>query len=108
MLLADKVVLITGSAAGVGRECALACAREGAAVMIADIDGAKAEVTAHEVGPKAAATVCDVTDRASVERAVEATLAQFGRLDALHNNAGISTPSKPLDETTEEEWDRLM
>ena len=49
-----------------------------------------------------------MADGASVERAVAAALARFGRIDAVHNNAGISAPSKPLDETSEAEWDRLL
>jgi NAD(P)-dependent dehydrogenase (short-subunit alcohol dehydrogenase family) len=76
--------------------------------MVADIDGAKAESTAHELGANGAAVTCDVSDRVSVERAVQATLDRFGCLDAVHNNAGISSPSKPLGETTEEEWDSVF
>jgi meso-butanediol dehydrogenase/(S,S)-butanediol dehydrogenase/diacetyl reductase len=51
---------------------------------------------------------CDVADGASVERAVQAARGRLGRIDAVHNNAGVASPSKPLDETSEEEWDRLM
>ncbi|MDE3167091.1 MAG: SDR family oxidoreductase [Acidobacteriota bacterium] len=108
MLLENRVVLITGSAAGIGRECALACAREGACVAVADIDQDQARRTAAELGPDALAVACDVASRESVEGAVAAVLARYGRLDALHNNADISTPSKPLHETAEEEWDRLF
>jgi NAD(P)-dependent dehydrogenase (short-subunit alcohol dehydrogenase family) len=54
------------------------------------------------------AVECDVADGSSVERAVAGALARFGCIDAVHNNAGISTPSKPLDETSEHEWDRLL
>ncbi len=108
MLLENKVVLLTGAASGIGRECAAACAREGASVVVADIDGAKAEATAAEMGRPALGLACDVCDRAAVERAVAAAIERFGRLDALHNNAGVSTPSKPLDETSEAEWDRLV
>lgn len=108
MLLEQKVVFITGAAGGIGHECALACVREGASVAIADIDLAKAKATAADIGEAALAVECDAADGLSVERAVTATLDRFGRIDAVHNNAGISTPSKPLDETTEDEWDRLM
>ena len=108
MLLENKVVFLTGAANGIGRECALACTREGASVVVADIDLDQARKTATELGATAMAVECDVADGSSIERAVAAALARFGRIDAVHNNAGISTPSKPLDETSEHEWDRLV
>jgi meso-butanediol dehydrogenase/(S,S)-butanediol dehydrogenase/diacetyl reductase len=108
MLLENKVVFLTGAANGIGRECALACAREGASVVVADVDLDQARRTAAEIGAAAIAVACDVADGPSVERAVDAALGRFGRIDAVHNNAGISAPSKPLDETSEHEWDRLM
>jgi len=108
MLLEKKVILITGSASGIGRECALACAREGASVVVADIDEAKARSTAAELDCPGMAIGCDVSSGPSVDAAINAALQHFGRLDALHNNAGISAPSKPLHETTEDEWDQLQ
>jgi len=108
MLLKDKVVFLTGAANGIGRECALACAREGASVVVADIDLEGAAKTAADLGRHAIALECNVADGLSVESAIGQALARFGRIDAVHNNAGISTPSKPLDETSEAEWDRLM
>jgi NAD(P)-dependent dehydrogenase (short-subunit alcohol dehydrogenase family) len=108
MLLENKVVFLTGAANGIGRECALACAREGASVVVADIDLDQARSTASELGAASLAVECDVADGPSVERAVAAALARLGRIDAVHNNAGISAPSKPLDETSESEWDRLL
>ena len=77
-------------------------------MAVADVDVARAAQTAADLGSTAMAVECDVSDGAAVERAVAAALDRFGRIDAVHNNAGISTPSKPLDETTEAEWDRLM
>jgi len=108
MLLEHRIVFLTGAASGIGRECALACAREGASVVVADLDLDRARQTAADLWPAALAVECDVADGASVEGAVAAALARFGRIDAVHNNAGISTPSKPLDETSEAEWDRLL
>jgi meso-butanediol dehydrogenase/(S,S)-butanediol dehydrogenase/diacetyl reductase len=108
MLLENKVVFLTGAASGIGRECALACAREGARVVVADIDPGRAHQTAAELGPSSLAVDCDVADGSSVELAVAAALDRFGRIDAVHNNAGISAPSTPLDETSEAEWDRLL
>jgi meso-butanediol dehydrogenase / (S,S)-butanediol dehydrogenase / diacetyl reductase len=108
MLLENRVVFLTGAASGIGRECALACAREGASVVVADVDFDRARHTAAELGSGSLAVDCDVSDGLSVERAVAAALARFGRIDAVHNNAGIAAPSKPLDETSETEWDRLL
>lgn len=107
-LLEGKVILITGGADGIGRECALAYAREGAHVAIADINLDKANQTASELARESVVVACDVADPASVERAVESTIHRFEVLDAVHNNAGLSSPSKPLHETTEAEWDRLQ
>jgi NAD(P)-dependent dehydrogenase (short-subunit alcohol dehydrogenase family) len=102
-LLAGKVILLTGGADGIGRECALAYAREGANVAIADINSDKAKQTAGDLAQEGLAIACDVGVSASVERAVEASIERFAKLDAVHNNAGLSSPSKPLHETTEEE-----
>jgi len=107
-LLAGKVILVTGAADGIGRECALAYAREGARVAIADVDVEKANRTASELALEGLVAECDVSDGVSVERAVESAVRHFSGLDAVHNNAGLSSPSKPLHETTEEEWDRLQ
>ena len=107
-LLANAVVLVTGGAQGIGRECALAYAREGARVAVADINLEAAEQTAAELATKGLAVQCDVGNSGSVEAAIGAVLEHYGRLDAVHNNAGISSPSKPLHETTEQEWDQLQ
>ena len=107
-LLAGKVILVTGGADGIGRECALVYAREGAHVVIADINPDKAEQTVTELSQEGLAIACDGGDPSSVQHAVEASIHQFARLDAVHNNAGLSSPSKPLHETTEQEWDRLL
>ena len=104
--LPGRIILITGGADGIGRECALAYAKEGASVAIADVQGARAVELAGEIGANAVGLECDVSAGPSVEAAVRATVERFGRLDAVHNNAGIATPSKPLHLTTEEEWDR--
>jgi meso-butanediol dehydrogenase/(S,S)-butanediol dehydrogenase/diacetyl reductase len=108
MLLEGKVIFLTGGASGIGRECAIAYAAEGARVTIADIDENAAEESAQAVGAGCIGLACDVADGASVERAVNAANSHFGRIDAVHNNAGIANPAKSLDETSEEEWDRLM
>lgn len=106
--LEGKVVVLTGGGDGIGRECALAYAREKAKVIILDVNLSAAERTAAELGNPALALRVDVGDGASVESAITAVIKTFGRIDAVHNNAGIASPSKPLHETTEDEWDRLQ
>ena len=102
--LAGKVALITGAGTGIGRAAAVLFAREGARVAIAEIDAAAGEETAHLAGNGAIAIRTDVTEPESLERAIRATVDEFGRLDVLHNNAGGSTAADntaveaPLDE----------
>jgi meso-butanediol dehydrogenase/(S,S)-butanediol dehydrogenase/diacetyl reductase len=106
--LAGKVILLTGGGDGIGRECALAYAREGATVAILDRDLDTAQRTVSDAGGDSLAFYADVSDGEAVRAAIGAVLEQFGRIDAVHNNAGIASPSKPLHETTEQEWDDLQ
>ena len=106
--LSGKVVVLTGGADGIGRECALAYAREEATVVILDRDLDAAQRTASEVGGGSMALHADVSEGDAVRGAIRTVLEQCGRIDAVHNNAGISSPSKPLHETSETEWDDLM
>ncbi|MBE2239433.1 MAG: SDR family oxidoreductase [Caldilineaceae bacterium] len=107
--LSGKVIFLTGGAQGIGRECAIAYARAGATVAIADINPDVAQATvADDLRDAGLALQCDVADAASVQAAISQTLARCGRLDAIHNNAAISGPSKPLHETTGEQWDQLF
>jgi len=105
--LEGKVILLTGGASGIGRECAIAYAREGATVAILDRNFEEAESAAKELGNRSTAYRADVSSGTEVEAAITALLKKFGRLDAVHNNAGIVSPSCPLHETTEEQWDEL-
>jgi meso-butanediol dehydrogenase / (S,S)-butanediol dehydrogenase / diacetyl reductase len=106
--LSGKVIVLTGGADGIGRECALAYAREEATVVILDRDLDTALRTASEAGGDSIALRADVTDGDALRVAIDAVLERFGRIDAVHNNAGIASPSKPLHETTEREWDDLQ
>jgi NAD(P)-dependent dehydrogenase (short-subunit alcohol dehydrogenase family) len=107
-LLENKVVFVTGAASGIGRECAIAYAREGAKVIVADVDRQAAEESAHALRGESIGLFCDVADGPSVETAIARAESRFGRIDAVHNNAGIANPSKTLDETSEQEWDHLL
>jgi NAD(P)-dependent dehydrogenase (short-subunit alcohol dehydrogenase family) len=110
MRLKDKVALITGGGAGIGEATALAFAREGASVVVVDIDAQSGSEVAEQIqgqGGGALAVAGDVTSEADVQRAVEATRSEYGRLDVLDNNAGMCE-LKPLLETTEADFDRTM
>ncbi len=107
-LLPNRVIFVTGAAQGIGRECALAYAREGATVIIADTNRAAAELTLAELAEPGLVAECDVGSSASVEAAIQLSLKTLGRIDAVHNNAGISNPARPLHETSEDEWDTLQ
>ena len=89
MRLKDKVALITGGAAGIGKATALRFAQEGAQVVICDVDRKAGDRTLKELGPDAAFFEVDVTDRGSVNNWVESVLDEYGRIDILVNNAGI-------------------
>ena len=106
--LAGKIVLLTGGADGIGRECALAYTRAGATVAILDRDPDRARLTASDAGNDSIAVHADVSDGEALHSAIDSVIARFGRIDAVHNNAGIASPSKPLHETTEQEWDDLQ
>lgn len=106
--LAGKVIVLTGGAQGIGRECALAYAREEAIVAILDKDLEATQRTAAELGGESIALHADVSDGIHVHAAMQAVIERFGRIDAVHNNAGIASPSKPLHQTTEQEWDELQ
>jgi NAD(P)-dependent dehydrogenase (short-subunit alcohol dehydrogenase family) len=108
--LANKVALITGGASGIGRATAILFAQEGASVAIADIDieGGQSAVTEIALAAgKAIFILCDVTRAEDCRKAVEETVAAFGGLHILFNNAGIIRRADVI-RTTEEEWDRVM
>lgn len=111
-LCGEKVALVTGAGSGIGRACAIALAREGAAaVVVSDLDEAGGNETAR-LAAEAGATVhfeaVDVSDEASVEALVAGCVERFGRLDCAINNAGISGPMAPLHDIPVAEWNRTL
>jgi NAD(P)-dependent dehydrogenase (short-subunit alcohol dehydrogenase family) len=108
MLLNEKIIFLTGGSTGIGLDCAKAYAAEGASVVIVARNGAEAENQAVKLGERHLGFACDVSDDAQVMAAIARTLERYGRINAIHNNAGIATPSKPLHETSDAEWDALF
>jgi len=111
MRFADKVAIVTGAASGIGLATAKRLGSEGARVVIADLDQQKGDAAAVETisagAPDALATVCDVADEASVERAVAATLKKFGKLDVVVNNAGLMV-FKPIAQQTGDDFLKIL
>ncbi|MFH0791257.1 MAG: 3-oxoacyl-[acyl-carrier-protein] reductase [Candidatus Omnitrophota bacterium] len=110
MRFKDKVVLITGSARGIGREIALAFAREGADVVISDIDIEKAAQTMREIealGRKAMALELNVVNYIKVEETINKVLDKFTKIDILVNNAGITKDGLVL-RMSDEDWDAVI
>ncbi len=108
-LLKGKSILITGAASGIGKAAARTMAREGAAVVLADIqDGTSLAEEIAGGGGKARFVRCDVTKADQVEAAVRAAVDAFGRLDAAFNNAGFEGELAPTAECEEENWDRIL
>lgn len=105
---ADRAAVVTGGARGIGRAVAERLIEGGAQVALWDRDGAKAEETARELGPAALAVPVDVTDYGSVERARDATLDRFSRIDVLVNNAGIAGPNAPTWEYDLAAWRQVL
>lgn len=106
-----KVAFVTGAANGIGRATALAFAREGARVVLADISERGNQETAqvlHALGAEALAVKCDVTRSEDVKSALEKTIDVFGRLDAAFNNAGAEQALAKAADLTEDEWDRIL
>lgn len=92
----QQVILVTGGAGGIGAETGARLAAEGARIVLADLDGDQAQAKAAVMSGEACGVACDITQPDSCERAVEAALAHFGRLDGMVNCAGISRPHDSL------------
>lgn len=111
MLCKDKIALVTGGASGIGRAAAIAFAREGASVTVADRDRRRGEEVAQEiqaVGGKAIFTETDVSSEASIQAMVQATLSAFGGLDMAFNNAGSPGGYATATSCTHDEWSKII
>jgi NAD(P)-dependent dehydrogenase (short-subunit alcohol dehydrogenase family) len=109
--LRGKVALVTGASSGIGRAAAIAVAREGAKVMVADMAEAQGIETVNLIkasGGEAAFTKCDVARAADAEALVAAAVKTFGRLDCAYNNAGIAGKIARTADDTEENFDRII
>jgi 3-oxoacyl-[acyl-carrier protein] reductase len=111
MRLKDKVAVITGGAQGIGRATALMMGREGARVVVADLQGEKAQSVANELqgmGAQAIGIAVNVASESSVKQMAKAAFERFGRVDILGNIAGIYYPKAAVVELSEEDWDRTI
>lgn len=106
-MLKSKIILLTGGAEGIGWECAKAYDNNGAIVCIADKNPVIAQKQSELKGEHVC-MLCDVTNEQNIIEAIETITHTFGRLDAIHNNAGIVHPSKPLHDTSDDEWNLLL
>ena len=100
----NKVVLVTGAAAGIGRATALGFAEQGAAVVVADVNESGAQETVSMIGDRALAVKVDVSDEQSCQSMVDMTIEKFGRLDVLFNNAGIGGSRAATGDLSTEDW----
>jgi NAD(P)-dependent dehydrogenase (short-subunit alcohol dehydrogenase family) len=110
MKLKDKVAIVTGAGSGIGKGIATVFFREGAKVVVADWDEQAGKKTAEEIrrsGGDAFFVKCDVSKEEQVKATIQTTVAKYGRINVLVNNAGIGVYKTVLD-TTSEEWDRCL
>jgi len=109
--LENKVVIITGSAKGMGKETALLFAEEGAKVVVADFDKEGGEAVVDEIkanGGTAAYCMVDISDSVQVQEMIKFTVATYGRLDCAVNNAALKPDNNTFEDLDEEYWDRLQ
>jgi NAD(P)-dependent dehydrogenase (short-subunit alcohol dehydrogenase family) len=105
----SRVAIVTGAAGGLGEAIARRLAADGLSVVVADLDARAAERVAAQLGAESAVGIAvDVADPASAQALVEATVARFGRVDVLVNNAGIAGPTAPVQDLPPDDWARVL
>lgn len=105
--LEDKIAMVTGAGSGIGRACALALAREGARVALIGRRKDRLEAVAREIGNSALVVTADVSKKLEIDLIVEQTVASFGGLNVLVNNAGVLHPGT-VEQVTEQQWDETF
>ena len=106
--LAGKVAIVTGAASGIGAAVARRLAADGASVCVSDLELAPAQKVAADIGRNAIAIAADVTSEDAVHKLVDETIAKFGRLDVMVNNAGIGEKAIPIDQKPATKWQRVI
>ena len=108
-LLQGKIIFLTGGAAGIGRECVKSYLRNGASVSVMDSDENALKDLKTAFGSSSLLTFMgNVCSEYDIKLALKTTYETFGKINVIHNNAGVASPSKTLDQTNEEEWDKLF
>ncbi len=107
MELKDKVAIVTGSSGGLGQAIALTLAREGAKLILVDINTKRSEGLLKEMGSEGLAIKADISQKTDIEMMVNQTISKYNKIDLLVNNAGICSLT-PIKDITEEEWDGIM
>jgi meso-butanediol dehydrogenase/(S,S)-butanediol dehydrogenase/diacetyl reductase len=108
-LLKNKVVFLTGGTEGIGYECAKTYHEAGAKVsIITHKESSLQQCRTQFFNDNVHYILADVSNPADVQRAIEETIGHFGKIDIIHNNAGVSSPSKTVCDTTDEEWDKVF
>ena len=107
-LLKDRVIFLTGGSKGIGLECAIKYAEEGARIAIISNDQASINYAISILGKEHLGLLADVSKPKDIQQAIIDTQLRFGKIDVIHNNAGIAHPSKNIHETEDWEWDNLF
>jgi 3-oxoacyl-[acyl-carrier protein] reductase len=108
MLLREKVAIVTGAASGIGKAIARRFSEEGARVVLADLNGQAASLTAEECPGETLIVEGNVAEEDQVKEMIAQTIERFGRVDAAVNCAGVPMAFTPIEEVAEEQWERIM